>query len=73
MNAFGSEKFTSALGAFLHETFDLPDRRGDSGYAFMDELDEAWRKEKLQRMLETATVADDRAALRKEAEEKGLV
>ena len=73
MNAFGSEKFTSALGAFLHKTFDLPDRRGDSGYAFMDELDEAWRKEKLLRMLETATVADDRAALRKEAEEKGLI
>ena len=73
MNAFGSGKFTSALGAFLHKTFDLPGRRGDSGYAFMDELDKAWRKEKLLRMLETATVADDRAALQKEAEENGLV
>ncbi len=42
VNYYGAEKFTSAMAAYLHENYDLPDRRGDA--AVQEEWDGIYEK-----------------------------
>ncbi|MBO5646677.1 MAG: hypothetical protein J6S59_06130, partial [Clostridia bacterium] len=36
LNSAGAEKLTAALGAYIRENYDIPDRRGDAAYARWD-------------------------------------
>ena len=38
LNICGALKFSAALGAYLHETYQLPDRRGDAAFARYEAL-----------------------------------
>ncbi len=46
INFSGAVKATQYLSRYLHENFDLPDRRGDPAYAYLDEELERYEREK---------------------------
>ncbi len=53
LNASGAETFMEVLGSYLHAHYDLPDHRDEEAYAFMEELKEAYHREKDKRLRET--------------------
>lgn len=44
-NSLGAIKLTKYLGKYLHENYNLPDRRSDSAYAFLDKEWERYERE----------------------------
>ncbi len=47
-NALGAEKCTSFIEEYLIETYDLPDKRGQNGYASWDRAYEEWKEKAKQ-------------------------
>lgn len=47
LNTSGTLKMTSYLGSYIHENYDLPDRRGEEKYAHWDALLQAHKDEKM--------------------------
>lgn len=55
INFTGAVKVTKYLSRYLHENFDLPDRRGDPAYAYLDQELERYERGKFNGKLIQAT------------------
>lgn len=57
-NSSGAVKLTKYLGRYLHENYDLPDRRGDPDYAYLDQELERYEREKSnERLIQTCDLS----------------
>lgn len=45
VNIFGADKYTEFLSKYIVENYDIPNRKGDKGYEYMNENLEEWRNE----------------------------
>ena len=50
LNASGTQKVTAYLGSYIREHYDIPDRRGEAGYAHWDRMHHAFVNEKTDRL-----------------------
>lgn len=50
-NFYGAVKVTRYISKYLHDHFDLPDRRGDPAYAYLDQELERYEREKFNEEL----------------------
>lgn len=51
LNFGGAVKASQYLSRYLHENYDLPDRRGDPAYAYLDQELERYEREKINEQL----------------------
>ncbi|MDO4619774.1 MAG: hypothetical protein Q4B09_04035 [Lachnospiraceae bacterium] len=58
LNVRGSEKFTEMIGAYLEEHYDLPDRREDARYSWLDDEKDAYRSYYWTCLIQQASAAD---------------
>lgn len=69
LNLSGAWKVTDFIGTYLHENFDLPDRREDEAYASWNELGKKYEeraKEKLEAMKKDDKITGEEADNRRE-------